>query len=259
MPIVTLTSDFGLADHYVAMIKGALLTQRKDLTIVDISHNIKNYDIVQGAFILKNAYSSFPEGSIHIVSINTDYSPDGCFLAIRHNNHYFIGPDNGIFSLMFGSLKQDMYELDYEVDEDFPIKYLFAKAVGHIFGGMPFNEIGIPVDAIEERITLLAVTTPNQIRGSVIYVDNYENVIVNISQELFERVAQGRNFTITFKRHQPLKKLSDNYSDAPVGETLGFFNSSGLLEIAINMGKASSLLGLQLDDMIQVDFSEKAS
>ncbi len=256
MPIVTLTSDFGLTDYYVAVIKGAMLKQRKDLVVIDITHNIKNYDIVQGAYILKNAYKSFPEGSIHIVSISTDYSPKRCFLAIRYDKHYFIGPDNGIFSLMFGKLKQDMYELDYMVADDFPIKHIFAKAVGHIASGMPFNEIGIPVDEIEERISLQAVTTSSQIRGSVIHIDNYDNAIINISRELFERVAKKRAFTISFKRHQPLKKLSQNYSDVRVGETVGLFNSANYLEIAINMGKASSMLGLQIDDMIQVDFVE---
>ena len=87
MPIVTITSDFGTTDYYLAIVKGALLHLDPSLNIVDITHNIKNYDIVQGAFVLKNAYQSFPAGTIHILSVNNFYAAKRCFLAIRHDGH----------------------------------------------------------------------------------------------------------------------------------------------------------------------------
>jgi len=254
MPIVTLTSDFGLTDYYVAMIKGALLSQNQNLNIVDISHNVKTYDIVQGAFVLKNAYSSFPKETVHILSINNYYNKKNCFLAVRYDGHYFIGPDNGIFSLLFDEKPEAIYELEYDDKSDFPLKSIYSKAIGHIFNGLPFNEIGIKVDEIEERISFQPVINKAQIRGTVIHIDHYENVIVNITKDLFDQVHDKRKFSIFFKRFDPICKISTNYSDVAIGKRLCFFNSAGCLEIAINMGKASSMLGLNIDDSVQIDF-----
>ncbi len=255
MPIVTLTSDFGQTDYYAALVKGALLSQQPELNLVDITHNVKNYDIVQAAFILKNAYPSFPKGTIHLVSVNTFYRPDYCYLALRHEDHFFIGPDNGVFSLLFGNPSKDIYELDYDLEgETLPVRKVFANAVMHICGGMPFNEIGIPVESIEQRITFQPVTTATQIRGSVIHIDNYQNVITNVSKSLFKQVGRKRPFAISFRRHDPISRISPNYADVPVGEPLCWFNSADYLEISINMGRASELLGLDIDHQVQIDF-----
>ncbi|MEO1515985.1 MAG: SAM-dependent chlorinase/fluorinase [Bacteroidota bacterium] len=254
MPIVTITSDFGTTDYYLAIIKGTLLQLDATLNIIDISHNIKNYDIVQAAFVLKNAYHHFPKGSIHIISINNFYAAGRCFLAIRHDGHYFIGPDNGIFYLMFGDELKDIYELEQPPKSAFELNDYYKKAVGHLLQGLPFNEIGIPLDSIEQRISIQAVTTKSQIRGSVIHIDHYENVITNIDKTLFQQIGKSRSCQVSFRRHQPIQGISYNYSDVGVGETLCFFNSAGFLEIAINNGKASSMLGLMLEDSVQVDF-----
>ena len=255
MPIVTLTSDFGWNDYYVALIKGAMLCEHQDLNIIDITHNINNYDIVQGAFILKNAYESFPKGTIHILSVNNFYDKKRKFLAIRYNEHYFIGPDNGVFSLLFDDSPKDIYKLDFQNKGTFPLKTVFSKAVGHIAGGMPFNEIGLPLKNVVERITFQPVISQAQIRGAVIHIDNYENVVINISRKLFEQVWEERKYEISFRRNDPITKIFNNYYDVPIGETLCRFNSADFLEIAINMGKASSMLGLKVEDTVQIDFS----
>lgn len=254
MPIVTLTSDFGLNDYYVALIKGAMLCENPNLNIVDITHNINNYDIVQAAFILKNSYESFPKGTIHILSVNSFHDKKRKFLAIRHNEHYFIGPDNGVFSLLFDETPEDIYKLDFINKGTFPLKTVFAKAVGHISREMPFNEVGIPVAEIVERITFQPVIGPSQIRGAVIHIDRYENVVVNISRKLFEQVWEKRDYEISFRRNDPINKIFNNYYDVPIGETLCRFNSADFLEISINMGKASSMLGLKIEDTVQIDF-----
>ena len=254
MPIVTLTSDFGLSDYYAAVVKGAILSANDQLQIIDITHNIKPFDIVQGAYILKNAYRSFPKGSIHIISVNNYSNKTHCLLAARYGDHFFLGPDNGIFSLIFPKIPADIYELPYNETASFPLKDVFAKAVNHIAGSLPFNEIGIPLEDIEQRISIQPVITNSSIRGSVIHIDNYENVIVNISRELFERVWNKRKYMIYFKRNEPIKKIRQSYFDVPVGETLCLFNSAEYLEIAINMGKAASMHSLRVDDHVQIDF-----
>ncbi len=252
MQIVTLTTDFGLDDYYVALMKGALLRQTADLQIIDISHNIKQFDIVQGAFVLKNTYPSFPRGTIHIVTINNSDSGRS-FICLDQDGQFFIGPDNGIFSLIFPNMPE-AWRLDPVEESPFSIQTALATAVAHLAAGKPLYEVGLPAGEVVQRIALQPVLSASQIRGSVIYVDHYENVTINITQELFEKVRNGRRFAVFFKRNDPITTLSLHYTDAPVGEPLCLFNAAGLLEISVSMGKASSLLGLKLDDMVQVDF-----
>jgi S-adenosylmethionine hydrolase len=253
MTTVTLTTDFGLQDYYVAALKGAMLSRHQNLSFIDISHNIKNHDIVQAAFVFKNAWTAFPEGTIHVLSVNNFGGEKHRFLIFNHQNHIFIGPDNGIFSLIFKNIPLIAYELPFSGLNFTPIRVCIANAVGHVANGFPIEDIGNPADELVERISLQPVISPAQIRGAVIYIDNYDNVIVNITRDLFEKVGRGRPFQLYFKRHDPITRLVEHYNDAPIGETLCLFNSD-YLEIAINMGKAAEMLGLKIDDTIQIDF-----
>ncbi len=254
MTIVTLTSDFGNQDYYTAILKGAMLQRNKSLQFVDITHNIKNYDIVQAAFIFRNVWQSFPEGTIHVLSVNDFDSENRAFLAIKHAGHFFIGPDNGVFWLVFEKMPDEVYQLPTSAWSNFPLKDIYSTAVWHITTQKHFAKIGVRREEIVQRIALQPVTGSSQIRGSVIHIDNFENVIVNISRELFEKIGAGRPFSLYFKRHDPITRLSEHYFDVPVGEVLCLFNSADCLEIAINMGCAATLLGLQVEDVVQIDF-----
>jgi S-adenosylmethionine hydrolase len=252
MQIVTLTTDFGLDDYYVAQLKGALLSQSPTLQIIDISHNVKPYDIVQGAFVLKNTYPNFPPNTIHVITVNN--SAEGMsLLCFKQSGQFFIGPDNGIFSLIFSELP-DVWRI--EVNEETPqnLQLSLSRSVRHLAAGLPMEEIAVPARETVQRIAIQPVLSHSQIRGSVIYIDHYENVVINIPKDLFEKVRNGRQFALFFKRNDPITLVSGHYTDVEVGETLCLFNSTGFLEIAVSMGKASSLLGLKLDDMVQVDF-----
>lgn len=255
MPIITLTTDFGLGGYYLPALKGALLKHNPDVTVIDISHDVKPYDIVQGAFILKNAYHHFPEGTIHLISVNNVPGP-APLIAFMQDNHYFIGPDNGVFSLMFGDqCSNEAYRLPMDNQDPFPTNESMALAVEHLVSDKPLHEIGLPTGETEKRIALQPVISTSQIRGSVIYLDHYGNVVVNVHRDLFEKVRNGRRFELFFKRHDPITRMSRQYYDVPVGDVLCLFNDAGYLTIAINMGRASGLLGLKLDDMVQIDFS----
>lgn len=255
MPIVTLTTDFGWRDYYLAIIKGAMLCEHPQLNIVDITHSIKNYDIVQAAFLFRNAWRSFPEGTIHLISVNDYYAPGKRYLATAFGGHFFIAPDNGVFTLIFDAESPPhFYELEYEEGSPFALRDTYARAVGYLAHGRPLIEIGLPAQDIEQRITLQPVISHSQIRGSIIYIDNYDNAISNITRVLFDKVGGGRSFKLLFKRHPPLSRLSGHYHDLPVGEPLCLFNAAGYLEIAVNMGRAGTLLGLKEEDTIQIDF-----
>lgn len=254
MSLVTLTSDFGQGDYYLPLIKGAILSQHNQVQLVDITHEIGSYDIVQAAFIFRNAWRSFPAGAIHLISVNDYYQENSRYLAIRHEGHYFIGPDNGIFTLIFDKPDIQAFELNTPESAPFPLHLVYARAIGHIAGGQEFSKIGRPVEALVQRITFQPVVQPSAIRGSVIHIDRFQNAILNINRELFDRIGAGRSFQLYFKRHEPIAQLSLHYHEVPIGEVLCLFNSAGYLEIAINMGRAAELLGLKVEDTVQIEF-----
>lgn len=254
MPIVTLTTDFGWQDYYIALLKGAILCQNQHVNIIDITHNVNNYDIVQAAFLFKNAWRAFPKGSIHLLSVN-DYNEEHvAFIATRFQGHYFVGPDNGLFSLIFDEQPEEIVSLPYAEESRFPLKDVYAQAVGDLASGKPLHEIGAPLESYIQRLTFKPVTGKDQIRGAIIHIDKYHNAVLNISRALFNQIGQDRSFALYFKRHDPITKLSTHYYEVPVGEILCLFNSADLLEIAINKGKADVLLGLKIEDPVQIDF-----
>ena len=257
MAIITLTTDLGLKDYYLSTVKGAILSDCPDAIIVDISHDINKYDILQASFVVKNSYISFPKGSIHIIGITPE--PEAPHLAVSINDHYFIGADNGIFSLMFDKEPDMIVELQIRQDPEyliFPTKDIFVKAACHIARGGELSVIGKKRDAFFEKTHFRAVIDEKVIKGSVIYVDSYQNAITNITETQFREVGKSRDFTIDFKQSDyNINKISKSYSDVPDGEKLALFSSSGYLEIAINKGHASGLLGLKLNDTVRVEFS----
>lgn len=256
MQIVTLTTDFGQQDYYVGALKGAILSYGIPALFVDITHDIQNYSIAEAAFVVRNAYQNFPEGTVHLIGVNNIYQEQPQFVAIFYQQHYFIGPDNGIFSLLFPELPKLVYKLESNDSSAFAFKNVFAKAVGHILNDRPFHEIGMPAEQLLKRFSLQPIVSGDQIRGSVIHIDNYGNVILNIDKPFFDRACQNRPFLLYFKRFDPITIISTNYASVPVGEVLCLFNSANCLEIAVNMGNASTLFGLELDDTIQIDFLE---
>lgn len=257
MQIVTITTDLSANDYALAALKGCLLgklSAQPALQLVDIAHGIPKFDIVAGAFALGGAWQHFPQGTIHLVWLNMEYAQERRFLAFAMEGHYFVGPDNGFFSLLFPHLQCVVFKIEHSEDGDFKAQQLYAFAAEHIAAGRPLEQIGEPVHSIRQAIALHPVTGPDFIRGVITHVDGFGNVVTNVSRRLFESVGQGRGFILQFKRHEPLRLLSKRYSDVPVGEALCLFNHAGYLEIAVYMGRATALLGLEMEDMVELRF-----
>jgi S-adenosylmethionine hydrolase len=257
MAIITLTSDWGIKDHYTGAVKGAILKLLPDVTIIDISHNIPAFDLNQAAFIIRNFYRNFPEGTVHIIAINTEAAIETPHTLVFHHGHYFIGADNGIFSLLFDDKPEKIIELDVMQDSDyftFPTRDVFVKVACHIASGRPVEELGHPKASLLQKISFQPVIQGDSIKGKVIYIDNYENVFVNITESLFKSVVKNRRFAITFRTaNYSINEISKSYKDVSQGVMLALFSSSGYLEIAIREGKASSLLGLKMDQLVSVE------
>lgn len=268
MPIITLTTDMGLRDHYVAAVKGAILTQFAEATIVDISHQIAPFDNQHAAFVLRNAYPEFPRGSIHIIGVNSEADGRTPHLIVRHDGHYFIGADNGIFSLLFDQKPHEAFELTLKLDTDhlaFPTKNIFVKAACHIARGGTPEVIGRKVVAIREQLNFRPVMMHEAIKGAVIHIDAYGNVVTNITREHFNELVKAHTFKISFGRSMhDIVEIHNTYSDVPAGERLAFFGATGFLEIAVNKGVAgvgggaAQLLGLRVADPVRIELTGMA-
>jgi S-adenosylmethionine hydrolase len=257
MAIITLTTDLGDKDIYQAALKGSILKLLPGVNIVDITHSVAAFNVQQAAFILKNSFYYFPDATVHLIGIDTVYNTDTKYLAVRYKNHYFVGADNGIFSLMFDGEPDEIVEINIMQDLKFlhfPLADIFVKTACHLASGGKLGEIGLPVTHIEKKMNLQPIIEKNVIKGSVIYIDSFQNVITNITKEFFNKVQQGRRFVLYFKRNETINQLSWHYNEVPEGEKLCLFGISDHLEIAINKGNASGLLGLNLGDSVIIDF-----
>lgn len=258
MAIITLTTDLGLKDYYVASVKGAILSELPDAKIIDITHNIPSFDLLKTAFVIKNCYADFPEGTIHIIGVNSEVDLNTPHLVIYHNGHYFIGADNGMFSLIFDSDPEKTVELNISQDTDritFPTKDIFVKAACHIARGGTMEIIGTLHKKIVEKTHFRAVSENNIIKGMSIYIDHYGNIITNITEKIFKEYGKGRRFSILFRRAEyEIRQISKSYSSVPDGERLALFSSTGFIEIAMNKGNASKLFGIDQGDIIRIEF-----
>lgn len=255
MPIITLTSDIGEQDFLAGAIKGQLLQANNSFTIVDITHALSPFNYPQAAYICRNAIRNFSPGSFHIIMVNMfDEKPEHLLLA-EHNGHYIGCADNGLLTMILEEVPQKVVALPLgKVDQKNTLYCInvFGKAFNEIINGKSIEEVGDPSVSIAVKNPLKPLLGNNWIEGQIIFIDNFENVIVNISKEDFEEQRKGRSFTIVFKRDEVIDKISETYADVPEGEKLALFNSAGYLEIAINKGNAAGLFGLQ-------GFSERQS
>ncbi len=253
MKIITLITDFGVEDYYVALLKGHLLTAVNNANIIDVTHQVSAHDIMEGAFFLKSTYRRFPKGTIHVVGVNTYYDANSRMVVFEHEGYIFIGPNNGLFSLVMSDIDaSQVYEI---ADQDILDLYdIISNAVQGITVGSPFKLLGQPVKEFERKLSLQPVVNNEQIRATIMHVDHFGNVIVNLSKETFERIRKGRNFALYYKSQEPIVKLSRRYNDVQLGDVCAFFNSINMLEIAVHMGNAHELLSLNKNETIQIDF-----
>ncbi len=247
MAIITLISDWGLKDYYVAAVKGKIYKMMPEAHVIDITHEIPAFDKEQAAYVLKNAFRSFPDGTIHIIGVNTEESANRPHVVVLYEKQFFIGTDNGIFSLIFENDPSEVVVLDIPNESDhftFSGRDRFVSAAIHLAKGGKLSELGEEKGNIETKMLFRPVVNERSIRGQVVYIDRYENLITNISRSLFREKVKNSKFTISLRSGQA-NKIHDAYDDVPPGEIVALFSSDSMLEIAINKGHAASLLGIQ--------------
>lgn len=276
MAIITLTTDFGEKDHFVGAVKGAIYSELDAVRIVDISHTISPFHLTEAAYIIQNAYRSFPPGTIHIIGIDSELNPENKHIAVFLDGHYFICANNGIISMLVNEINPEkIVEINIHdrVISNFPVLEVFVKVACHIARGGTLEVIGKSISDIKQLTGIKPVVNLDntQIMGNVIYIDNYGNVICNITKDLFNEVGKGRDFKIV-ARTATFDKIHSHYSDAinfdtpsekreEDGKKLALWNSSNYLELAIyksnptTIGGASTLFGLGFRDTITINFN----
>jgi S-adenosyl-L-methionine hydrolase (adenosine-forming) len=248
LSLITLTTDIGQQDFLVGAIKGQLLQQTQGFSIVDISHSLSPFNYPQAAYVCRNAINNFATGTFHLVMVNLfDEKPDHLLLA-QHNGNFIGCADNGLLTMILEEVPQKVVALALDKGQPKNTIYctqVFAKAFTEINSGKNIEEVGDASISIQVKNPLRPMLGNNWIEGQIIFIDNFENVIVNISKDDFEEQRKGRSFKIVFKRDEVIERISDTYADVNEGEKLALFNSAGYLEIAINKGNAAGLFGLQ--------------
>jgi S-adenosylmethionine hydrolase len=248
MPLITLTSDIGRQDFLTGAIKGQLLQVNSSFNIVDISHELSPFNYPQAAYVCRNAIKNFPADTFHIVLVNLfDKKPDH-LLLIQHNNQFIGCADNGLITMILEEIPERMVALPLRPSEKKNTLYcasVFARAYQQILDGKTMDEVGDNSVSIETKNPLRPLLGPKFIEGQIIFIDNFENVIINITKEEFEEQRRGRSFKIVFKRDEVIEKISETYADVHESEKLALFNSANYLEIAVNKGNAAGLFGLE--------------
>jgi len=247
MSIVTLTTDIGYNDYIAGAVKGQLLSADPSLNIVDITHTLSPFNYQQAAYICSNAFKHFPANTFHIIIINLFETYPHHVLMAKHNNQYIACPDNGILTMIAGKKPEEVIALPLETNDavsTLQCTQAWANAIVQINKNVKFNKVGFEID-IDEKYPLRPTMGTDWMEGQIIFIDNFENVVVNIMQQEFEEQRKDRSFKIIFLRNETISSLSNNYASVNAGEKLAWFNSAGYLEIAINRGNMAGLFGLQ--------------
>lgn len=274
MSVITFTSDYGLVDHRVASVKGAILTLKEDVTIIDVTHQIQAYNLLQTAYIVRNAYGYFPKGTVHIISVDSFYNKNRKCILYKADDHYFIAADNGLLSLIFYDIKpEEVYEITlnnrFDDEVNFTSTDIFAPVAVHLQnGGLP-EVIGRKFKTPKQLSFPRAVFNESEkmLIGEIMYIDNFGNVVSNISKKNFDKSSVGFNSYIVKFRNLALSRVHDQYTDLVHdwtkeqefhGKAAAVFNDVGLLELTIYKGNSESgaktLFGLQVGESIFIEF-----
>lgn len=252
-------SDFGNSDHYVAAVKAMMLKINPGLHIVDISHQIELYDLAHASYVLSSVFRDFPEGTIHLVAIDSVGNPGAKYIVAQLEGHYFICSDNGLISLISEkepAMLSELFVGDNPDSTNFPARDILAKAAAMLAGGSGLNDVGSYTSEYKRLMPRKCRATKKQISGHVIQVDHYGNLITNIEEEVFNILRKERNYSVVIGREK-VTKINRLLNEVDNGDCFVIFNSSRKLEIGLRRGRASELMGLGYDSPIHIIFDEE--
>ncbi|MGB9713712.1 MAG: SAM hydrolase/SAM-dependent halogenase family protein [Candidatus Bathyarchaeales archaeon] len=256
-PIITLTTDFGLKDPYVAEMKAVILGICPNATIVDVTHEIGKFNVKMGAFILASAATYFPKGTIHVAVVDPDVGTKRRPILIQTEHCFYIGPDNGVLAL--AATKQSIkrvYEISNsklmlpKISNTFHGRDIFAPAAAHLANGTPPADFGPQIHSIVMPEFAKVVRKRNSLIGEVLHIDGFGNIITNFSKEDFEKLGVKEVVEVRLKDVELRLKLCKAYAETEPQKPLAIIGSHNFLEISINQGNAARTFRAKIGDKI---------
>ena len=241
MSIITLLTDFGNVDHYVAEMKGVLLTRTSGVTLVDVTHGITPGDVRSAAYVLGRTWHRFPGRTIHMAVVDPGVGTTRAALAVSAHGHWFVGPDNGVFTPVLHDTAVESVVLPTPADASptFHGRDVFAPAAAALANDVPLQSLGDPFAGIPER---LAYTEPHYegktVVGEVVYIDRFGSLVTNLTTEL---VPDYATLEVEDLDLGPLRRT---FADVTAGGLLAYIGSAGAIEIAVRNGSAARRLGV---------------
>lgn len=257
-PIITLLTDFGTKDHYVASMKGVILKINPRCRLIDITHQVSPHDVREGAFILANAYSHFPKGTIHLAVVDPGVGGARRPLLLVTRNYFFVGPDNGLFTMI--SRKENINQIimldkkEYhlsDVSTTFHGRDIFAPVAAHLSMGVKPNVLGHKMDSWLCLGFEGPLIKAGKLSGEILHVDTFGNLVSNIDEGRLSQFTRGRPFVIRVKR-KTIRGLKKGYWEGEKDEPMALFGSSGFLEISVREGNAQKVLKMKRGDKIEI-------
>lgn len=248
-PVITLTTDFGLQDHYVGVLKAVLLGISPESRLIDISHEIPPQDIMAAAWVVRNSAMMFPAGTVHLVVVDPGVGTDRKGVALKIEDQYFVGPDNGIFSLIGEEFDYELVELTNKkywrenISNTFHGRDIFAPVAAHIANGVSMDKLGKPLDSLVTYRWAVPISDKDGIQGWIVHIDRFGNLISNISEDLIFESGKPSQLKV-YVGNTILKGLVSTFGAVTDGEPAAYIGSSGMLEIGINKGNAREMLGV---------------
>jgi S-adenosyl-L-methionine hydrolase (adenosine-forming) len=259
--IITLTTDFGTRDAYVAAMKGTIASMHPECRIIDITHDISPQDVMEAAFVLKQAYPYFPADTVHVAVVDPGVGTTRRGIAIRSDGQYFVGPDNGLFALVLDSPAETIVELsrpDYwrvaTPSSTFHGRDIFAPVAVHLANGVNVTDLGPRAESLSPLHWALPIVDQQGFQGWIVHIDRYGNCITNVTASDFQELRRHRGMKC-ITGGVILRELSTTYAEVDSGEPVLLVNSSGLLEIAVNGGSAAQLFGIRKGASVKIVFS----
>ncbi len=261
MAIITLLTDFGLYDHYVASVKGVILQIAPKVTIIDITHEVSPQNVVQAAFILRQAFECFPADTVHVAVVDPGVGTPRPVIAAKYAEQFILAPDNGLLSLVHRDFAlqelrvvQNTSLFRKAVSATFHGRDIFAPVAAHMAKSGRLAEVGPPTD----RLALLDLPTPQvtpdgRIRGQILYIDHFGNALTNIAVADLDRAARRRTHLSVMLAGRQIGPVRQAYGELPPGSPLALISSANMLEIAINRGSAARELGLAAGQEVVVE------
>ncbi len=250
--IITLTTDFGLSDPFVGIMKGVILGIAPDARIVDLTHDIRSYDIIEAAFLISTTYAYFPKETVHVVVVDPGVGSARRPIAVAANGHSFVGPDNGVLSAVLDS-QAEAYRITNNslflnlISQTFHGRDIFAPVAANLSRGTPIESVGPRILDFVKKPLPKPRPQGDKLVGTVLRIDKYGNIITNLRREHL-----SGDFTVRVAG-LPITRLCSNFSESEPGEFFALEGSTGYIELALNQGSAADRLNVRRGAEIEVE------